>query len=187
MVKPSQSATLRPGEAQSRLLIEYWLAAYVGRAWGRLRGDRRWSRGRAAAACGAVARGNGTTLPAGDLAAAQEFAARMWFVAALACLVVMLGLGVLAEPLPRGSWRDGVADSLLGPGLLAVIALSQMGLISYRRNQTSRCVLRGGQAVAARPSEAHRGLPRRSDFWVMLAIAVVGSALIYYLKTHSSA
>jgi hypothetical protein len=168
------------------LLIEYWLAGYVGRAWGRLRGGRGWSRGRGPAACAAVARGD-RTLPAGDLVAAQEFAARMWFVAGLAGAVVIFVAALLAETLPRGGWRDGVAYALLAPGLVSVISLAEMGMISYRRNQTSRYVLRGGPRAAARPSGARRGLPRRADFWVILGIAVVGSVLIYYAKTHPSA
>jgi hypothetical protein len=166
--------------------MEYWLACYVGRAWGRLSGGRGWSRGRGPAACAAVARGD-STLPAGDLVAAQEFAARMWWVAGLAGAVVIFVVGLLAEAIPRGSWRDGVAYPLLGVALVSVISLSQMGMISYRRTQTSRYVIRGGPAAAARPSRARRGLPRRSDFWVMLVIAVAGSVLIYYAKAHPSA
>ena len=168
------------------LLMDYRLAGCVGLAWGRVRGGRGWSNGRGPAACAAVARGD-RKLSAGDLVTAQDFAARMWFLAAMACLVVTLAVGLLAEALPRGSWRDGLADALLGPGLAVVISLSQMGLISYRRNQTSRYVLRGGPQAAAKPSAARRGLPRRNDFWVILVIAVVGSVLIFYVKYHPSA
>jgi hypothetical protein len=108
----------------------------------------------------------------------------MWFVAGLAGAVAIFVVGMLAETLPRGGWRAGLAYALLGPGLVTVISLSEMGMISYRRNQTSRYVVRGGPAVAARPSGARRGLPRRADFWVILAIAVAGSVLIYYAKTY---
>jgi len=116
-----------------------------------------------------------------------RFGARMWFVAGLAGAVMIVVVGLLAEAIPRGGWRDGVGYALLGVSLLSVVSLSQMGMISYRRNQTSRYVVRGGPAAAARPSGARRGLSRRTDFWLILAIAVVGSVLIYYAKSHPSA
>jgi hypothetical protein len=174
------------GKGAATLLIDYWLAGQVGRAWDRLRPGRGRTRGRGPAACDAVARGD-RAIPAGDLVAAQEFAARMWFVVGLACLAVVFAVALPAEALPRGGWRDALADGLLAPGLLAVTSLSQMGLISYRRNQTSRYVLRGGPAAAARPSGARRGLPRRTDFWLILAIAIAVSVFIYYVRTYPSA
>jgi hypothetical protein len=166
------------------LLIDYWVASQVGRFWWRLSGGRGWSRGRGPDACWAVARG-GNALPAGDVAAAQEFAARMWCVALGAWLVVILAVAFVAFPLPRGGWRDGLAHALLVPTFLGAISGAQMGMISFRRNQTTRYVLRGGSQAASRPSRARHGLPRRSDFWVMLVIAVAGAALLYYARTHS--
>ncbi len=111
----------------------------------------------------------------------------MWFVAAMTWMAIALAVGFVAEALPRGSWRDALANALLGPGLLAVISASQVGMISYRRNQTTRYVLGGGPAAASRPAGARRGLPRRTDFWVILAVAVAGSVLIFYVSTHPSA
>jgi hypothetical protein len=111
----------------------------------------------------------------------------MWFVAAMAWVIVALAVGFVAEALPRGGWRDALANGLLGPGLLSLISAAQVGMISYRRNQTTRFVMQGGRAAAARPSEAKRGLPRRIDFWVILALTVAVSVLIFFVKTHPSA
>jgi hypothetical protein len=175
--------TLQAGKSVA-LLMEYRLACYLGRAWDRLGGRRGRARGRGAAVCEAVARGD-SSLPAGDLGAAQEFAARMWLVAGFACVIAILAVAMVAEALPRGGWRDALADSLFGFGLVVAVSLAQMGMISYRRNQTTRYFLRLGPEAAAKPSGACRGLPRRSDFWLMLVIALAGSMLIFCADMHS--
>jgi hypothetical protein len=165
------------------LIVEYWLADYLGRIWLRVRGYKTSQEDRSA--CRVVAHGG--TMPAGRLWAVQAFAARTWFTAMVVSVILAIAVAFATQPLRTGIWSK-VGDGLLLVLInLALISGAQMGMISYRRNQTSRYVLRSGPAAAAKPSEAPRGLPRRSDFWVILIVALAGSALIFYSVSHPSA
>ena len=145
------------------LMLEYWFAGQFGRVWQRVRRHGR-SNQDILDACQVVAHGG--TVPARKLWAVQAYAARMWFGAALASALIAVGFLVVLLNIP-------------------LISIAQMGMVSYRRNQTSRYVLRGGAMVGTKPSEAVRGLSRSSDFWVILAVTIVGSALIFYATAHA--
>jgi hypothetical protein len=162
--------------------MEYWFADYFGRAWFR---GRRSAVDERLADCRTVAHGG--TLPAGRLWAVQTFTARAWFLVAMGSAVLIGVIAIAGSPIPMGGWRSALADLILVLGNVIAISGAQMGMINYRRAQTARYVLRGGPFVAARPSQAARGIPRQRDFWIMLAVALAGSALIFYSKTHPSA
>ena len=164
--------------------MEYWFADYFGRIWLRIWRRKQPLEGRTAG-CRVVAHGG--VLPAGQLWAVQEFAARAWFSVAFVSSALVGVVAIAGAALPKIGWRDTVAYFLLIPINIGIISGAQMGMISYRRNQTSRYVLRGGPKAASKPSEAPRGFPRSSDFWVILTISLIGSALIFYSGTHPRA
>ncbi len=168
------------------IIVEYWLADRFGRAWLRLRKRERLALAEKMASCGVVAHGG--RLPAGKLWKAQAFAALMWFRVAI---VIAVFLGVIAIPaasLRNNGVRNVIADVVLVLGSIAVISGAQMGMISYRRNSTHRHILRAGPQSALKVLEdGARGLPRPGDFWLILAITLAGSALIFYSASHPSA
>jgi len=164
--------------------MEYWFADYFGRTWLRIRGHEQSQEGRPDG-CRVVAHGG--VLPAGQLRAVQEFAARAWFSVAFISMALAGVVAIVGAALPKSDWRNTAAYLLLIPINIAIISAAQMGMISYRRNQTSRYVLRGGPKAASKPSEASRGWPRVGDFWIILAISLIGSGLIFYSVSHPRA
>lgn len=166
------------------LVMEYWFADYFGRIWLSVRRSERSPEDRPVA-CRIVAHGG--SLSAGRLWAAQAFAARTWFAAMMASVILAIAVAFASASLPNGGWERATGYLLLALGGVVAISGAQMGMISYRRNQTSRYVLRSGPGAASKPSEAPRGLPRSSDFWIILAVALAGSALIFYSVSHPGA
>jgi hypothetical protein len=134
-------------------------------------------------ACQVVARGG--TVPARKLWEVQAYEVRMWFGAAMTSLLAVIALAFATDPFQRGVSQQIVVGFLVVVLNIPLISLAEMGMISYRRNQTSRYVLRGGAMAGSKPSEAARGLPRSSDFWVILAVTIVGSVLIFYGTVHA--
>lgn len=151
------------------MIVEYWLADYIGRAWPWLRARRNGSDGHAD--CRLIAHGG--SLPAGRLWAVQLFAASAWTVAAMACAVLFAVTGVAGVALPRGILRDVAGYVLLAFVMLAIIAIGQIAMISYRGRQTQSYVRRGGSRAAAAMSEPRRGQPRAKDFWITLLVAIL--------------
>jgi hypothetical protein len=168
------------------VIVEYWLAGYFGRAWLRLR-ERGQSRpDDRPAACRVVARGG--ALPAGQLWNVQAFAAAMWFRVGMASAVLFGVMITATAALPDPGVRSVIASCLLVLPIVAAVSIAQMAMIGYRRNQTQRYVLRGGQRVASQvPGKGFRGLPRARDFWVILVVTLAGAALIFYSASHPSA
>jgi len=59
--------------------------------------------------------------------------------------------------------------------------MAQMGLIRYRSNRIRFYLLKAGPQADDEPlPPGAPGLPRRSDFWIMLVIAVTLFAIILY-------
>jgi hypothetical protein len=170
------------------VLVEYWLACYLGRAWllARRRLNFRPVNEGLPEVCREVA--HGYQVPAGRLWLAQDFAVRVWWRSAMAAglifvpLVFALGISVQLR------WR--AAETALtwldyAVGASAIVALAQMGLIRYRSNQ-NRLWWTKEKASPQEPLPAGSdGLPRRSDFWLATVLALAACFILGYAGTRS--
>jgi hypothetical protein len=180
MLSSSQS-----GEAAPGVLVDYWVAARVGRWWQRVARPRlRGPIGYLSGECDLIARG--ASLPAGRLWRAQDFAARDW-------TRLMLSLAILAFPvsgimfaLLRGAAQTVVVVVVIGAGgLLAALAGLQVGMVWYRSARTRLYLREAGPDARDEPlGQDEPGLPRRYDFWVTLAAGVAAEAILGVMKFH---
>jgi len=110
------------------VLVDYWLADRLGRAWLRLHKGLRPRLGAMPGECALVARGE--PLAASRLFRAQDFAVRVWWrfgMVSISMLFSLIGIGAVLH-LGR-SGRNVIADLMLVPVCVAGIAMAQMGLI----------------------------------------------------------
>ncbi len=168
------------------MIVEYWLAGWLGRAWLGLRKSLQLRSGELPGWCGAVARGE--SLPAGQLWRAQDFAVRVWWrfgMVAVMLTLLVIGIGAVLRPGRVGT--DVGVGLIFGLACVMGVAGAQMVLLRYRADRTRRFVLRGGPKAAAQPlPPGAAGLPRWSDFWVMLVIALAVCAVFFYAAIHSA-
>jgi len=162
------------------MLLDYWLAGWLSRTWlGRrisFRGDDADMRG----LCAAVARGE--TLPAGRLCQVQDFAVAVWLRACYVPLIALLTTGIVAKLVyghhgVPAALVDSVGSVLI---LLMGVAMAQTTLLSYRARQC-RLFLSG-----SRWGSPQGRLPRRSDFWLALALGLgaMGVLLAGFSSSH---
>jgi len=166
-------------------MLDYWLASRFGRAWLSLHKGLRPRLGDLPSECALVARGE--PLPAGRLWRAQDFAVRVWARFGLVVFLPFLPVGIALSALRhvRGL-ADVLVGSLLGMASLAGTAMAQGGMIRYRSDRTRLYLLRADQEATEKPlPRGSPGCPRRSDFWVMLLIAVVAYAILFYAGSGS--
>ncbi|HEX8993383.1 MAG TPA: hypothetical protein VF784_17010 [Anaerolineales bacterium] len=162
--------------------VEYLLAAYFGRA-------QRWSyrRGR-----GAFERriaesrlvGQGGCLGGLELRQVQDFAATMWFRAAVTFFALTVAVEIPASIMPRGSVRAVLFAIVQGPMIIAGASLVQVIPIVWRRNWTGWSANRRMLGLTVNLREERRGLPRARDFWVALMISCALWVFVYYGSTH---
>jgi len=168
------------------VIVEYWLASYLGRAWLWLHKDLRPKLGELPGLCTMVAHRN--SLGAGQLWRAQDFAVRVWWRSGMTAIVLVLpviGIGAALRPGRVGT--DVGTGVLLGLVVLTGVALAQMGLLRYRADRTRSYLRRGGRQVGSEPlPPGAAGLPRWSDFWLMLLIAVAVFAILLFAATRSA-
>lgn len=160
------------------MLVDYWLAGHLGRVWLRLRKDRRKEDGDLPGLCASVARG--ATLPARTLWRVQDFAGMIWLGVGVTPMVFLLVAGVAAKALSGGAIPFAIAVGSASPlVILFGIAAGQMITIRYRASQIRLYLLRADRAAGALPLPAGSpGLPRRSDFWTALALAVIVGVIL---------
>ncbi len=168
------------------MLLDYWLAAYLGRGWLRVRSGLRLRLVNAEMPdlCVAVARRQ--ALPAESLWGAEDFAVRVWARIGLVAVVLMGAVGMVAKALAHGAVPLPIISVVIAFICLAGVAFAQAGMSRYRSDRI-RLYLRGAGAEAygqPLPQDA-AGLPRRADFWVMLVIAVAVSGILLYAGTRS--
>jgi hypothetical protein len=154
------------------MLMDYWLAGRLGRAWLWLRISSQAKNADMPGLCAAVARGE--TMPARRLCQVQDFAVEVWYRAALVPLITFITAGLVAK-IAYG--RAGVPTALaysVGSGviLLMGVAGAETTLLSYRAGQ-SRLFLSG-----SRWGSPQGRLPRRSDFWRALALGLSGTGVL---------
>lgn len=167
------------------MLVEYWLAGCLGRAWLWLHRSLEPEFGLLPSECTQVARGS--TLPAEQLWRTQDFAVRVWWrfgVAVFLLVFPVIGLGAVLNPGPVG--RDVGGGLIFGLGCVTCAAMAQAGLIRYRSDRTRLYLIKSGPQGAAQPLPASApGLPRPFDFWVMLVLALVVFGILLYAGTRS--
>lgn len=166
--------------------VEYWLAAKFGLVWLRLHSGLRPELGVLPGECALLA--SGQMLPAARLYRAQGFAARVWWRAGMATVLLIFPVIGAAAALRAGRVGTDVAVSLIfGLGCLAGVAMLLVGLLSFRSGQIRLYLLKAGPQAGDKPLPADSlGLPRRWDFWVMLVLAVVAFGILLYAGTRSS-
>lgn len=187
--QPRRLATERVERHVALVLVDFWLACYLGRAWLLARRflHLRPVNDGLPEVCRQVASGH--QLPAGVLFLAQDFAARVWWRFSMAVgllflpLIVALGISVHLR------WR--AAETALTWLLYAIIAaalvgLAQMGLLRYRSNQNRRWWTREKSSPDEPLPAGSDGLPRRSDFWLATLLAVTACLILGYASTRSS-
>ncbi|MBO0823401.1 MAG: hypothetical protein J2P27_06020 [Actinobacteria bacterium] len=170
------------------VLVEFWLACYLGRAWLLARRflHLRPVNDGLPEVCSQVARRD--QLPAGVLFTAQDFAARVWSRAAMAALLLAFPVGFALGISAQLRW--GMAETALSwlfyaIGTAMIVALAQMGLIRYRSNQNRRWWTREKSSPEQPLPEGSDGLPKRSDFWLAALLAVAAFLILLYASTRS--
>jgi hypothetical protein len=169
------------------VLVDYWLAASYGRMWG---AARRALRLRAISAglpelCARVARGE--RLPASELGMAEDFATAMWWRSGVVAIILMVIIGVAAKGTVHGAALNTVAGLLLALGFYAAIAV-MVAVMAFVRAAGNRAYLRraGPSAIQEPLPTGEIGMPRRWDFWAVLAFGAAMVAVIGYAGLHSA-
>jgi hypothetical protein len=162
------------------MLVEYWLAGYLGRAWLWLRRGLRSATGQLPGLCAAVAQGE--RLPAGTLWRVQDFAMTVWWGVGMAAMSTLVVGGLAADALFGGAVPLALVMSL-GPGLISLfgIAAAQVAMIRYRSGRLQMYLRKAGAAAGWQPlPQGSPGLPRRSDFWLVLVFAAAGTSILLF-------
>ena len=159
-------------------MIEYWVASLFGRWWLGVRepgGDRGASKAAVVGWVGSASRG--VPLTAGELRLAQNYASGVWWglgILSAVLLLPVIGIAAVLQPGPTGNnIVAGVMSVLVG---VMTVALAQAGLINFRSGRTRDYLRRGSPDEPLPPGSA--GLPRRSDFWLVLVLALVVFAIL---------
>lgn len=166
------------------LMVDYWLAARLGRVWLRLHKGLRVTLDEMPSECALVARGQ--RLQAARLYRAQGFAARVWWRAGMAAFVLAVPLAAaLTASIPGRLGTDVGVGLILVVGCLAGVAMLQMGLLSFRSAQTRLYLQQAGPQAAEDPlPQGSLGVPTPWDFWVMVVIALGVFGILAYAGFH---
>jgi len=160
------------------VLVDYWLAGHLGREWLQLRKGTRQERGDLPELCTSVARG--AISPARTLWRVRDFAVMIWLRVSVTPMVFLL-IGVVAmKVLSGGAIPFAIALGSASPLLfLFGIAAAQIATAQYRGKHVRLYLNRAGRSAGALPlPPGSPGLPRRSDFWIALALAVIVVAVL---------
>jgi hypothetical protein len=165
-------------EEKLTVLVDYWLAGHLGREWLRLRKSMRSDRGDLPALCESVARG--AILPARTLSRVEDFAATIWLWTSGTPMVCFLVGAVAAKALSGGAIPFGIAAGV-GSALLLLFAIAgaQIATALYRGGRVRLFLNKADGSAGALPlPPGSPGLPRRSDFWIALTLAVIVGGVI---------
>jgi hypothetical protein len=168
------------------LMLQFWFADKLGQLWLSLHKGLRHRLGEMPGECALVARG--VQLPARRLQLAESFAAGVWWRASMALILLAFPvLGIAAALHPGRFGRQVAAGLILLLGCMAMIALLQLGVLSFRAGQTSWHLAQAGPGAEDEPlPRGSMGLPSRADFWVVLIIAVAVFGILLYAGTRSA-
>ena len=165
------------------MLVEFYLAAHLGRVWLRLHPALKQRLGDGPNVCMTAAVDR--EINPASLWRAQEFAVRVWWRAAMASLVVFFPVEVaIVAPLPPSSRIGGLLIGILTLlwAAVAMTAMVQMMISRYRADQTALYIAKGG----TKPLDGYEnGYPTPYDFFVGTGIAVIVAGLLGYAGLHS--
>jgi hypothetical protein len=156
-------------------MVDYWLADYFGRAWLRVHKGLAPGLGHLTGLCQAVARCE--PLPAGQLWQAQDFAVRVWWRSGMASVLALVVIGITAKEVAQGAVLSAAVAVVATLSCFMAVAGAQVVMLRYRSDRTRLYLRKAGAPAREQPlPPGSPGLPRRSDFWLMLIItlAVVG-------------
>jgi hypothetical protein len=152
-------------------MVDYWLAGYFGRAWLWLRKGLRPRLNDLTGLSQMVARGE--PLPASQLWQAQDFAVRVWWRFGMASVLSMVVVGIIAKAVAHGLVLDVAVGVVATLACLMAVAGAQVFMLRYRSDRTRLYIRKAGGPAGEEPlPPGSPGLPRRSDFWLMLISAV---------------
>ncbi len=165
------------------MLVEFYLAAQLGRIWLRLHRSLKQRIGDGPDLCLMAAKDR--EINPMMLWRAQEFAVRVWWRVAMASLVVFVPPAV-AISLIRGpnSRVEGwlIASLTLLWVAVAMTAMVQMMISRYRADQTARYIAKGG----TKPLDGYEnGYPTQYDFSFGTGLAVIVAGVLGYAGLHS--
>lgn len=167
-------------------MIEYWVASCFGHWWLRVRasrGDLGSRKGTVIGWVGAASRG--APLTAGELRQAQNYASGVWWgLGVLSAVLLLPVIGITAAIRPGPAGNNIAVGVMIGLGGVMAVALAQAGLINFRSGRTRDYLRRGSPEEPLPPGSA--GLPRRSDFWLIAALALVVFAILLTVGLSSS-
>ena len=169
------------------MLVDYWLAASYGCTWLTIRRVLRLQSARTdlPALCRRVA--HGEALPAGELRKAQDFATAMWWRSAIAAIVPFGIIAVSANGLVHGAASDVIVGLLLALGFYAGLATLQAVMAFCRSGFHQGYVRRACPEAWGQPlPQGELGLPRRWDFWAVLAAGATVCAILGYAGLHNA-
>ena len=168
------------------MLINFWLAAHIGRVWLKVHKGLRAARGQMPDECLLIARGE--PVSAGRLRDAEIFAAGAWYRAGMAaCSPFVLALtapfaipGHLGDDI--AAWSTGVA------GTLATLFLSQYGYIEIKSWRLTDYLLAAGPGAAEQPLKPGApGRPHPAGFWLLVVVPAAFCGFAFFGSLQASA
>jgi amino acid transporter len=165
------------------MLFDYWFASFLGRAYLNFRESKRKAWGDSPCACNVIAHGG--KLPARELVKTQIFAALIWYRFGVLSVFFMAVTGLAGVVIGLNRPQGAIVVLLAVFGGLAAFGIAQMGMINYRKNITHRHILRSGHDSSDRELQpGSRGLPRVSDFWLVLVVVAAVFSVVLVNAFH---
>jgi len=165
------------------MLVEFYLAAQLGRIWLRLHPALKQRVGDGPDLCLRAAKDR--EINPALLWRAQEFAVRVWWRAAMASMVVFFApiaaISLILGPKSRlESWLIRCLGLLWAA--TAMTAMVQMMISRYRADQTARYIAKGD----TKPLDGYEnGYPTQYDFSFGTGVAVIVAVILGYGGLHS--
>jgi hypothetical protein len=165
------------------MLVEFYLAAQLGRIWLRLHPALKQRLGDGPEVCLRAARDR--EISPAMLWRAQEFAVRVWWRSAMASMVMLfptvIAISLILGPKSRlEGWLIGGLTLLWAA--VAMTAMVQMMISRYRADQTRRYIAKGG----TKPLDGYEsGYPTQYDFSFGTGLAVIVAGVLGYAGLHS--
>ncbi|MBO0834792.1 MAG: hypothetical protein J2P28_04630 [Actinobacteria bacterium] len=174
------------GDGVGIVLIEFWLASWLGRVWLGMHASLRSALGDQPGECALVARGE--QMPAGRLWRVQDFAVRVWFRFAMAVVLLLFPFGFalgLSSQLHLHAAEAALTWLLYVMGCTIMASIAMFGLIRYRSNQNQLRWTKGLSSEDEPLPQGSDGLPRKSDFWLATLLAAAAFLILLYAGTRS--
>jgi len=167
------------------MMVEYWVAGKLGQVWLHVHGSLRPEIGDLPGECARVARGE--QLPAGRLWLAQDFAVRVWWrfgmAMCLLCFPFGFALGLFSSVHIVATALTAVFAVLV---CCILISAAQGAMLRYRSDQNKLAWTVTGPSAEQEPlPQWSDGLPRKTDFWVIMVVVGMIGLILFYVGTSS--